>query len=319
MTIVSGFSGFAQDPQFSQFYANPLYLNPALAGSHECGRLMLNYRNQWPALSSGFKTYAFSADSRIDALSGGIGVSVFSDDAAGLINTLQLSGTYAFHLQLNAVSSLNMGLEGAFYQRKIIWDDLIFSDMIDYTSGTVLQGMTNEQPPDRQSVTTSDFALGFLYSYNQKFYVGIAGHHLTEPDVGYYADNSSPLYRKYTAHAGAIITLTEGDYRTERGKLILNPNVLYQQQQNAQQLNIGLNGELMPLVVGIWYRHNFNNPDGVIFLAGIKQNRFKFGYSYDLTMSELAGESGGAHELSVALYFNCNKRNKPGAIKCPEF
>ena len=28
----------AQDPQFSQFYANPLYLNPAFAGTARCPR-----------------------------------------------------------------------------------------------------------------------------------------------------------------------------------------------------------------------------------------------------------------------------------------
>ena len=38
----------AQDPAFSQFYANPLYLNPAFAGTNICPRVNLNYRDQWP-------------------------------------------------------------------------------------------------------------------------------------------------------------------------------------------------------------------------------------------------------------------------------
>ena len=42
------FSTKAQDATFSQFYANPTYLNPALAGSGICPRVSLNYRNQWP-------------------------------------------------------------------------------------------------------------------------------------------------------------------------------------------------------------------------------------------------------------------------------
>ena len=33
----------AQDPAFSQFYANPLYLNPAFAGTNDCPRVNLNF------------------------------------------------------------------------------------------------------------------------------------------------------------------------------------------------------------------------------------------------------------------------------------
>ena len=42
---------YAQDPEFTQFYANPLYLNPAFAGTGRCPRIIMNYRNQWPAIS----------------------------------------------------------------------------------------------------------------------------------------------------------------------------------------------------------------------------------------------------------------------------
>ena len=36
----------AQDPTFTQFFSNPIYLNPALAGSSGCPRVSLNYRNE---------------------------------------------------------------------------------------------------------------------------------------------------------------------------------------------------------------------------------------------------------------------------------
>ncbi len=41
---------YAQDAHFSQYYANPLYLNPAFAGSDICPRVTLNYRNQKPVI-----------------------------------------------------------------------------------------------------------------------------------------------------------------------------------------------------------------------------------------------------------------------------
>ena len=52
----------AQDPEFTQFYANPLYLNPAFAGTARCPRVNLNYRNQWPGISGTYVTYSASYD-----------------------------------------------------------------------------------------------------------------------------------------------------------------------------------------------------------------------------------------------------------------
>jgi len=73
----------AQDPIFSQFYANPLYLNPALAGSALTPRLTLNYRNQWPSLDANFVTYGASYDQYLPSINSGIGISFITDRAGG--------------------------------------------------------------------------------------------------------------------------------------------------------------------------------------------------------------------------------------------
>jgi hypothetical protein len=52
----------AQDPQFSQFYAAPLYLNPAFAGGTGQARAGMNYRNQWPAIDANFTTMSVYGD-----------------------------------------------------------------------------------------------------------------------------------------------------------------------------------------------------------------------------------------------------------------
>src|ERR1043166_3657466 len=92
-------SSLAQDPEFTQFYANPLYLNPAFAGSARCPRIALNYRNQWPSLQGTFVTYSASYDQHVDALGGGLGVLVLSDKAGeGTITTSNISGIYSYQL-----------------------------------------------------------------------------------------------------------------------------------------------------------------------------------------------------------------------------
>ncbi len=310
----------AQDAIFSQFYSNPLYLNPALAGTGECSRLILNYRNQWPSLPANFTTFSASADHYVEALSGGIGLLINSDNAGGgAINTLKISGIYAYHLKLSENASLNAGFEATYYRQQLKWDKLIFPDMIDPVSGNINIAGTGEKPPDNTTVSVPDFSTGLLLGIGEKYYFGIAADHLAEPDLKYYNNTRNPLYRKFTVHGGARFNLGSS-YQPQSSDFILSPNILFQHQQDANQLDFGLYVEKSPLVVGTWFRHNFKNPDGLVFLIGITQKRFKFGYSYDLTLSKLKGSTGGAHEVSLALLVNCyKKRNKPGAIKCPEF
>ena len=84
----------AQDPAFSQFYANPLYLNPAFTGATPkgCPRVNFNYRDQWPGIERTFVTYSASWDQHVDAVGGGLGVLVTQDRAgAGRLNTSQAS------------------------------------------------------------------------------------------------------------------------------------------------------------------------------------------------------------------------------------
>ena len=53
----------AQDPHFSQFYASPMTLNPALTGKIDGNfRLAANYRNQWPTINNAFTTATASFD-----------------------------------------------------------------------------------------------------------------------------------------------------------------------------------------------------------------------------------------------------------------
>src|SRR5690349_17924517 len=53
----------AQDPNFSQFFASPLTLNPALTGKFDgVFRVAGNFRNQWPTINNAFVTKTASLD-----------------------------------------------------------------------------------------------------------------------------------------------------------------------------------------------------------------------------------------------------------------
>ncbi len=303
-------SAMAQDPEFTQFYANPLYLNPAFAGSARCPRMNLNYRNQWPALTGTFVTYSASYDQQIEALSGGLGLLVMSDkQGEGTLNSTYASLIYAYQLNVNREFSIRIGFQGTYIQKTVDWDKLTFGDMIDARYGFIYP--TQEIRPNT-NVNFFDVSTGIL-AYSSKVYGGVAVNHLTQPEEFFIQSAAgSTLPMKITAHLGALLPLSGS--RSE--ETYISPNVLYQMQRDFKQLNIGVYIAKAPLVGGLWYR----NSDSFIALVGLQQGAFKFGYSYDITVSKLAGASAGSHELSFSVQFPCHPRKKRfRPVKCPAF
>src|SRR6187402_2341002 len=92
-------NGFAQDPNFSQFFVSPLTLNPALTGKFNGDfRAAGNYRDQWPAISKAFITSTLSLDmpimrgklSELDTW--GVGLLAMTDKTAnGILSTNMIS------------------------------------------------------------------------------------------------------------------------------------------------------------------------------------------------------------------------------------
>src|SRR5436190_16649719 len=151
---------FGQDPEFTQFYANPLYLNPAFAGSQKCPRVCLNYRNQWPSLSGNFITYSASYDQYVDKLAGGIGVLLMNDQAGeGTLTTTNASLIYAYHLNVSREFSIKFGFQATYVQKKVDWDKLRFGDQIDPKYGFVYN--TTEIRPETTK-SFFDFSAGVL-------------------------------------------------------------------------------------------------------------------------------------------------------------
>src|SRR5258708_32532688 len=95
----------AQDPAFSQFFASPLTLNPALTGKFNgVLRVAGNYRNQWPSINNAFVTGTISLDAPImrnrlpDNDTWGVGIMAMTDrTAGGILNSNFISVSTAYH------------------------------------------------------------------------------------------------------------------------------------------------------------------------------------------------------------------------------
>ena len=322
--IVSSFifitkTASAQDPAFTQFYSNALYLNPALTGAmnNGCPKASLNYRDQWPGIGRTYVTYSSSFDMRLNPLAGGLGLLVHQDQTgSGNLNTLNISLMYAYHLKVNRTLNINFGLEASYRSLSLDWSELTFGDQIDPTYGFIYN--TQEDIINNPDfVQYPDFSAGIVGYTNTRFpaYFGFAAHHITQPDQGFISVSNLPT--KYTLHGGINFPLN----RYKNNITTISPNFLWQKQQSFNQFNWGLYVNRGPIVGGLWTRHSTKNFDAFIVMFGLVQDAFKFGYSYDITISKL-GESNtyGAHEVSFTLLLPCgSKKVRFNTISCPKF
>ncbi|MGC9352394.1 MAG: PorP/SprF family type IX secretion system membrane protein [Mariniphaga sp.] len=298
----------AQDPGFSQFFANPLYLNPAFAGTTELPRMALNYRNQWPQKDATYTTYSLSYDQLLKNSSAGLGFQAMRDqELNNVINSNTASVIYSHHIKLGYESFMTLGLQGGFTLKQFNLINLVFPSGIDQLSGEIseyiMAGYSNEKK------LYPDFAIGAVGQHGEYFW-GASAHHITRPDESVIqGDQKEKIPVKATIHAGARL------HRLHHGLLsrifTLSPNILYQQQGSFKQLNLGIYMIEKSFLFGGWYRNNIDiRPDAIIALAGFVHKNIQLGYSFDFTLSKLSNYSYGSHEISLIFYLG-QKQEKP--------
>jgi len=327
--LATGFTN-AQDPQFSQFYAAPLYLNPSLAGSTELARVGANYRNQWPSIDANFITYSAYFDYFFTDYNSGIGILVTSDreGVAGL-QAHSVALDYSYTVRLTDNWSFRAGLEGSYTWRNLDFGRLIFSDQLDFTG--IISGQTSENFNSGFNVSYFDLAAGGMI-YSGNLWVGFAAHHLLQPNQSLINSNDN-LPRKYSVHAGYKIELpTQRNNAFAAGfrEVSVTPTANYKMQGNFKQMDLGMYFTYEPIVFGASYRgipfnavEGFLNNESVIGIVGITTNGLNIGYSYDVPISRLGFRTGGVHEISISYEFFLGDPRKPPKdvrrLPCPRF
>ncbi len=303
----------AQDVSFSQFYSNPLYLNPAFSGSVDAPRVALQYRNQWQKFDNAYTTYSAAFDMPVKKLQGGFGFFVMNDAQANhILNSFQLNLIYSVFVRLNKTYWLNGGFQTGFNQNSLKTDRLVFPDNVDPYFGN--HGISGElQYLTDPNYSYLDFSTGVLI-YSEKLFFGIAAHHLAEPRQSFYSgqEDVGKLYRKYTVHFGAKLPVYL--YGHQRKKFDISPQFVIHQQGDFSQINYGVLATKYGLTLGTWFRQNFDfRYDAVIFLVGFLKNNWQLTYSYDFTVSGLWGDTGGTSEISLSFFLGQSesKRNFP--------
>ena len=316
----------AQDLQLTQFYASPLYLNPAFTGANSDSRVATSFRNQWAGLPGTYKSFLVSYDHYLHKYNSGLGGIIISDKAGtqGLSNNM-VGLSYAYDYRFHRLWSASIGMRAGYCWRSLDYERLLFGDMISRNSPTSLQ------TPFFERVNFLDMSTGILV-YSSMEWIGITLNHINSPDQSFLGRDAS-MPTKGSIHGGMNFPVGKGggDGRLDE-KPVIVPAFQYRFQKKFDQLDIGLYLKMPQYFAGIWYRGlpgfkaykpGYPNHDCIAFLIGaIYKKNLTLGYSYDITISQLGASSGGSHEITAS-YNIINPRKPPKQsskmISCPKF
>jgi type IX secretion system PorP/SprF family membrane protein len=327
--------GVAQDIQFSQFYAVPLYQNPAFAGSAHAPRVMLHNRLQWPGINSSATTNALSryttalvaADHFWSKYRSGAGVMILRDWQAGnLLSSTEASVLYAYEIPLAPNFTLRPGLQASYVMRTIDYSRLRFPEDFDDQNG-----FNGNVRSGGATSNYADFSSGIV-GYSSKLWAGISFHHLNQPNQSFIGATDVRLPIKMAITGGYKIYLKHprnNSYLDDEKEVSLTPTMHYKSQGKNDQTDLGVYLNYDQLMAGLWYRgipfkkysRSIQNNEAMIMLVGWKYNNWAVTYSYDLTVSKLATvRTGGAHELNLTYVHHQSKKYKPmKRLPCPSF
>ena len=323
----------SQDPNFSQFFASPLTLNPAMTGKFDgLFRVAGNYRNQWPTINNAYVTKTASIDfgvmrnriPEVDQM--GVGIMGFTDragDGVLVTNSIGLSLAYHKGLDENGYHQLGAGFQAGYTNKRLDITKVYFADEL--TPFGFIPGTTGEVFSNKQiNVSYVDVNAGIMYNgstngYNN-FYLGASMYHINRPKETFQGGEFL-LNPRITIQAGGKIPV--GSYHG----LHLSGNFSF--QSNAKNMMLGgafaynvNNSDEDPTTffLGGWTRLTSNTNDAVIPYVGLEFKSIHIGYTYDINISNLktASNSLGGNEISL-IYIK--KPNDPNAKKlnCPRF
>lgn len=281
-----------QDPHFSQYFASPLTLNPAMTGYIDGDyRVSGNFRQQWFSLGAPFVTTTLSFDTKLmqtrirenDALAAGI-MALYDESLSGGFVSVNIAASGAYHKALDAegVHNIGAGFQVTYAYRGLNYASLDFASQFNGSG-------FNTQLPSYENFSTlrknyMDLNAGLLYDYvteNTEVYVGGAVYHLMRPNTSFLRNQTYRLPMRFTGHAGAR-------FRSEQNGNELFLSGSYMQQAGASDISAGLAyginlKEETRVYAGCWYRY----ADAIAPYVGLGYKRFSVGVSYDIINSSL--------------------------------
>jgi type IX secretion system PorP/SprF family membrane protein len=308
----------AQDGRYSQYFNNPVYLSPALAGNGiEYIRVTGIYRTQWMGMGTPFTTQGFAVDKVVNRVGIGGFINRQSVGDNG-IRTLNIAGNLSYNFQLGRekINSVTAGVQVGIINKSFDPSKMTFDNQYD-PDGGYDPNMSSGEIFTTTSVSRPDINAGLMYQRGWgrsdirfKPFAGISFSHINRPNETFIIDgNKAPI--KTSIYAGAGIAVND---RTE-----ICPSTMILSQDQFKETTFGASVKYSldknnAIHFGIYNRMD----DAVIAYAGYQLNQVMLGMSYDANTSELSNSGKGINAFEISLSWSPLPRKKKEKEPDPE-
>lgn len=306
-----------QLPQYSQYQRNQIMFNPGAAGSYDFIDITVGGRYQWVGFDNSPKTaYLYGstvlnkpkvkynpslrtsagpiANPKVSTgrVKHAVGGQVVLDEY-GAFRKLSFAGIYAIHLPVTQKHNISFGTKVGISNNNFMQDRaIVLTQMPGYSGPAMTDPEYDAFIANQSSMNFMDLGLGF-YFYSDDMFIGISADQLTRDMVAFGTGtaNFDPNMH-FQAAAGYKIPI--GD------NLTLMPSVIAKFMQPAP---LSIEGGLqLEYKEWLWAALSYRHTDAAIAMVGANlSERFKLGYSYDFTLSEIQGYNSGGHEIVLGI------------------
>ena len=273
-----------QIPIYSQFFMNKYVNNSSFAGVNKKFSVSSNHRYQWVGITDAPRTYTLSVNGPTKNLKNGVGAYLYTDHVGPTIRT-GFQASYAYHLKINDKIKLSMSLSGGVLEWKIDGHKLNLTDQND---PALVDNIMRTLVPDAK--------FGFIL-YADNWHFGGAAPNLLQNKIEFGNSSNTNLNKledHYFIHGGYDLFVNES--------LKIDPYCLIRYVSPAP-----LQAEFCAKIEfknTVWAGVTYRTGDAASLLIGYTyKNNLSFGYSYDLTTSNLSNYSTGTHEILFRVLF----------------
>jgi type IX secretion system PorP/SprF family membrane protein len=297
-----------QDPQFSLYMFNPVYYNPAAAGSEGVTRVQLMHRTQWTGYQGSFdaggspSTQLLTINAPLDKIRSGVGLYVMNDQfgAGGpqINQAVQLS--YAYRLPVKS-GTLAIGVQAGLYVKAI--DYGVFRPREPGDELLPNQGRVAQAQPD--------FGLGVYYNTTD-YWIGASMLHLNEAPYR--------LGSAFGVNPNVRVSYLTAGYRLGVGYDIdVQPSVLVKTDFNSYSVEGGL---LFYYQSQYWAGVSYRQQDAFIGTIGaslLRNNALRIGFAFDFTTNGKAAKTGSSQEVLLSYNLPAPNAKKRPVVRTPRF